>query len=597
MIPLFSLPKVLPNKHRLLFVVLWFSGIIFIPMAQAQTQPALTVEIIGIDDNTLKSNVEIFLQIKKLTDKSLPSETRLRWLHEKADEDIRRALQPFGYYKPQIHSNLQKTASGWEARYQVDPGQPIRIGSLDVTIQGDGTRDPRFQDVLEHLPLVEGETLEHTRYEDLKQDLQKLATEYGYFDAKMLKSQIRVDLQAYQAGIVLHFDTGKRYSFGEAIFNQDALDLDFLKKYVDFQPGDPYKAETLLKLQSDLIDSEYFEQVEIDTTPDKAVDYRIPVDIDLAARKKYKFKFGLGYGTDTGIRGSATVEQRRVNRRGHKYRTTLTASQIKYGLAGEYIIPGEDPRKNNYAIRLNALREDSDVKDTFNVTAGLNYRQKDVYWDKIYSLEYLYETFKFSGEKTTTVLLLPSAKWTFVSTEDRLNVADGYRLNMLLRGSLESALSDTSFLQGDIRGKWIKSFSENSRLIVRGDFGSTLISNNNFDDLPATLRFYAGGDNSVRGYKLDEIGPRNEEGDVIGGKHLAVGSLEYEHRVLEKWSIAAFIDSGDAFNDNSFDPKTGVGIGVRWASPVGPVRIDVASGLDRPPGDKVRLHLNIGPDL
>ncbi len=92
----------------------------------------------------------------------------------------------------------------------------------------------------------------------------------------------------------------------------------------------------------------------------------------------------------------------------------------------------------------------------------------------------------------------------------------------------------------------------------------------------------------------DELEPGEE---IVGGKNLLVGSLEYEHRVWNDWSLAAFVDSGDAFDGATPEMKTGVGLGVRWRSPVGPVRLDFASGLDRPPGDTFRFSFSIGPDL
>ena len=101
----------------------------------------------------------------------------------------------------------------------------------------------------------------------------------------------------------------------------------------------------------------------------------------------------------------------------------------------------------------------------------------------------------------------------------------------------------------------------------------------------------------MRGYGYNTIGPTDADGNVIGGKNLVVGSIEYEHRVWGDWSVAAFVDSGDAFDGAQPDLKTGVGVGLRWRSPVGPVRLDFASGLDRPPGDAFRFSFSIGPDL
>jgi translocation and assembly module TamA len=109
------------------------------------------------------------------------------------------------------------------------------------------------------------------------------------------------------------------------------------------------------------------------------------------------------------------------------------------------------------------------------------------------------------------------------------------------------------------------------------------------------VRFFAGGDNSVRGYKFESLGPEDETGKVIGGSGLLTASFEYEHPLINRWSIAVFVDSGNAFTGSRFEPKTGAGVGARWQSPLGPVRIDLAFPLDD--DEDARLHVSLGPDL
>ena len=165
---------------------------------------------------------------------------------------------------------------------------------------------------------------------------------------------------------------------------------------------------------------------------------------------------------------------------------------------------------------------------------------------------------------------------------------------MNIRGAVETFLSDISFVQASVNAKFIRSFWENGRILVRGDLGITETSE--FDRLPTSLRYFAGGDNSIRGFGYEDLGPRDEDGDVIGGKYLAVASVEYEHRIKEKWSVAGFVDAGNAFNSFSGDIEYGSGFGVRWLSPVGLIRVDLAMGLSEP-DHPVRLHIVIGPDL
>jgi translocation and assembly module TamA len=154
--------------------------------------------------------------------------------------------------------------------------------------------------------------------------------------------------------------------------------------------------------------------------------------------------------------------------------------------------------------------------------------------------------------------------------------------------------SDTDLLQTRLQGKFVRPLGQNQRLLLRGDLGLSYVSD--FDALPATLRFFAGGDQSVRGYAYNSLGPEDASGEVIGGRHLVVGSIEYERRIKEKWGAAVFYDVGNALNSLGDPLRYSVGIGARWRSPVGPVRVDLGIPITEAE-DAVRLHISLGPDL
>ena len=553
---------------------------------------AVTVE--GVD-GPLRDNVLAYLELNRFAGKPAPEESRLRWLHANAERNIRDALEPFGYYEPVIETTLNRTAGGWEARYRIQPGRALRIAMLDVRVLGEGARDPIFQKLLASLPLAKGQVLEQPKYEQIKQNLETLATERGYFDARFTERAIRVDLQAYEAVISLHYDTGQRYRFGDISFKQDILSPKLLNRYPRFKPGDPYDANELLKLQGDLGGSPYFSQVQINAQPDDATD-TAPVDVTLEPNKKRKYSAGLGYGTDTGVRGKLKMEQRWINRQGHHYEAEMQLSPIKSLIGGKYMIPGRDPITDEYALTAGYTLQSND-QDFELIALGGSWQRQDGKWLKNYNLSFQYEDYQVSDEpRATSLLLIPGLNWTWVDADDRLYTTRGLLFGFELRGASTALLSDINFVQGVLRLKGVYALNDDSRLLARGDLGATAIRED-FEELPASLRFYTGGDASVRGYSYNSIGPTDDQGKVVGGKNLLVGSLEYEHRVWNDWSLAAFVDSGDAFDGAAPELKTGVGVGVRWRSPVGPVRIDFASGLDRPPGDTFRFSFSIGPDL
>ncbi|MEJ2554348.1 MAG: POTRA domain-containing protein, partial [Gammaproteobacteria bacterium] len=274
----------------------------------------VSVEVKGISGKLL-TNVLAYLSIEQQKFDPNLTELQLQRLHARAKAEIAKALQPFGYYDPQIKGTLQHSDDHWLARYQVDPGPPVHITSIDIRLEGSGKDDPEFQAQVRKFPLHRNEVLDQPLYEKGKQDIQRFASEHGYFDFKWLKSEIAVNTAAHTAAITLHIDSGPRYQFGKIDFKQHILRPSLVQRFAGFKPGDPSNTVKLLDLQSALIDSNYFRNVEINPRRDLAVNRRVPIEVTLEPRDKHLYTVGVGYGTDTGPRGKLGWENRRVNDR------------------------------------------------------------------------------------------------------------------------------------------------------------------------------------------------------------------------------------------------------------------------------------------
>jgi translocation and assembly module TamA len=189
---------------------------------------------------------------------------------------------------------------------------------------------------------------------------------------------------------------------------------------------------------------------------------------------------------------------------------------------------------------------------------------------------------------------MPGVSYSLLRSDNRLDPNRGYRLQFDLRGAVDGLLSDANVLHGNVMLKGLTTVFDNHRLLGRVQFGGT--ETNGFSAVPPSLRFFAGGDQSVRGYDYQSLSPENNRGDKIGGRYLFTASAEYQYSLTDKWRLATFIDQGNSFNSLEFPTlKTGVGFGVRWVSPVGPLRLDLAHALDDDGG--VRLHFSMGPEL
>ena len=586
----------MPRSFPAILIMLLLS-----PLPAVWATETLEVKIEGIEGAALE-NVRKLLSIEQQkTDPDL-FEARIRRLHRNATGEIQQALEPFGYYEPAISSELTRQTPGhWLATYHITPGIPVRVTTIDLKLLGEGAQDDQFQQLTTHFPMHEGDILEHARYEEGKRALLVLATERGYRDAQLLAHEIRVQPVQHTADIILHFDTGRRYRFGKVNFIQSTdpeksqLNPDFLARFVPFEEGTPYSTDRLFDLQNALTDSDYFNVVEMRPRPDQIEHFEIPIDIELDPRSKHRYTAGLGYGTDTGLRGSLGWENRQVNRSGHRLKAEARISEIKTNITAKYRIPTRNPRTDRIEFTSAWLYENpaASESETFLLGASHTLLRGSGWLETVY-LNYQAESFTIANDRGDSRLLLPGISWSRVDADSRIYTHRGLRLLLDIKGTHPTLGSGFQFLQLRMQGKMIFPALENGRVILRGDAGLTRIKD--FTELPASLRFLAGGDQSVRGYDYNSLGPRDTSGRVVGGEQLLVGSAEYEYSWTEKWSSGIFFDAGNALDDWTQKLKQGAGFGMRWKSPVGLIRLDLAWALSDV-NDPMRFHFVIGPDL
>ena len=557
-------------------------------------QTVVNIEISGVD-TIMEDNVRLFLSIEQQKGHPLLSEGRLRRLQKKAPEEITRALQPFGYYRPVIDAKLNQTAPDtWSASYHIDPGPPLRIAEFDFVISEEMRKDPAFESLVADLPLHKGDVLNHLVYEDIKSSLAKLASERGYFSAHFVERRIEIDLNAYEARIYLNFDGGPRYFFGEVQLQQNVLNEKLLARYIPFETGSPYTLNEVIDLQQALNDSDYFQVVEVSPGQPQADSNVIPITVKLTPRKRHRFSTGLGYGSDTGARAKFGWQMPRLNSSGHRFDTEVEVSEIGYNIAANYRVPVLNPRTDQLVYSASVENEATDSSESTTRTVGVSLNRGRGLWRESMSLNYQQEDFIVADESGDSSLLMPGIQWSRIWGDDFINVFNGLRFDISMRGASDKVVSDTNFFQLQGGLKSITPLGQHNRIIARGNLGS--IWTDEFFQLPSSVRFFTGGAQSVRGYAYQSLGPVDASGKVVGGKHLMIGSIELEHSFNGKWGAAVFLDGGNAIDDFADDLERGAGFGLRWKSPVGPVRIDLASAITRD-GKPWRLHITIGPDL
>ncbi|MGR4973824.1 autotransporter assembly complex family protein [Pseudomonas sp. LARHCG127] len=542
-------------------------------------------------NDELKANVEGY--VGGLGDRD--EEALLRFSRG-AEEQARKAAQALGYYQPRIDSEVK---GGKDPRLvlTIDPGEPVHLRNVTVRIDGPAASLKAFR-VPGNAGLKPGAVLNHGRYEDAKRVIQNQASRYGYFSGRFTQQKLLVDPQAGLADIELVYDSGPRYALGPVSFEGDTpFDEDLLQRMVPFKAGTAYDSELIAELNQALQSSGYFEGVRVDAAPTAATDNVIPVAVKLDTRKPRTMGLGLGFSTDVGPRAKANWTRHWVNPQGHSYGWEAEVSAPRQNVGLWYDVPLDPPLTDKMRYAGGYQYEELAGTDSLSklLTVGPEWHSKlPSGWQRVVSLKWQREEYRLGDDAGLSTLLMPGVSYSYLRSDNRIDPHNGYRLQFDTKVAKEGLGSDNNLLYGTAMVKGLTTVFDKHRLLARAQIGGS--ATNGYKSIPPSLRFFAGGDQSVRGYDYQSLSPENSEGDRIGGRYMVAGSLEYQYSIAEKWRVATFIDQGNSFNSLELPSlKTGVGVGVRWVSPVGPIRLDLAHAMDDEGG--IRLHFSMGPEL
>ncbi|MDG2525392.1 autotransporter assembly complex protein TamA [Stenotrophomonas sp. HITSZ_GD] len=565
-----------------------------------------SVSIQGLDkgdDAEMIENIEVSLSLYQTIGK-VQGESRLEYLLNQAQDQTRTALEPFGYYSPTITVDAPREGDKINVVIHVDKGKPVRVRQSHIVLTGWAEEDQYLQrDVADFQPAV-GQVFSHPQYEASKVRITRRLAERGYFDADFTQRRVEVTRADYAADIDLAWDSGRRYDMGPVRFQYDYFKPGLFDPLVYWEEGSYYHEGKLDRLRESLNKLGYFGTIDIQPKPEEAdADGRVPIDVRLERAKRTVYTAGLSYGSESGPGVRGGLERRYINSRGHKMDTQLDFAQKRKSLTTAYRIPAFAWLDGWYSFTAGYYDEQTDYIDLRNVKLSAS-RSGEIndHWTAIASINALRERWRYSTNDQPdpfyqyATFVYPQLEAVYSGVDNRTFPRRGIAGRAFLRGGVEGVGSDTSFAQAYAQVFWFHGFGSNDRLILRGEGGTTWTAD--LVSMPPSLRFFAGGDNSIRGYAFREVGPRTPPPDkyALGAKHVLTGSVEYERYLNNSpWGAAVFVDTGSAF-DNTPDFHTGVGVGLRWKSPIGPVRVDVAHGLDDP-DSQFQLYINIGANL
>lgn len=597
----------------------WLLCLVGVLVIGARTRANIDIEISGVD-GALRRNVLNFLSLERYRNRDDLDQTLVERLQERAEREAANALRPFGYYEATVTSSIEKVSeSRWRARIRIEPGPPVILDGVELEVSGAGKEDPVFREILASSTLRRGDRLQHVAYDTVKDNLQRAASTLGYVDAQLKVSELLIDPTKRSASVRLAMQTGDRYTFGKTTIEQRSLEEDLLRRFLRYQESAPYDAQQLLRTQFALDDSQYFSTVEVLAgDPDHAL-RSIPISIRTEPNRRNRYSTGVGYATDSKVRGTLTWENRRLNDRGHRLRAEVKAAQIEQSVEARYILPIGDPALERLGFEFRYARDELGDLDTRTTRFQPSITQVDGKWQRVMfaSLSRVRtitrEALNQPSFEDATTLVIPGISYSSVPRGYLGEALFSRALYAELRGSATALGAEESYFQLRLEAERVFDLGPRWHLFIRGQLGATLVSNT--AALPGTERFFAGGDRSVRGFGFNDLSPIEAGSAKVGGRHLFTATAEVIRDLPRNLGIAAFVDTGNAFDDFGDPVQYSAGIGLRLRLPIVTLGIDLAQPLtnpvcrsvtpdprcaldknfDRLPGP--RLHLNFSPKL
>ncbi len=518
------------------------------------------------------------------------------------EEGIYQALQAKGYYAPHIVSltAVQQSFSQRVLKAHIDPGKALTIAGIKITLNGDAKNDVAYQALLKNQIPAIGDVLDHGKFDYFLSQLSNLAAYRGYFDAELISAELQVDPTSYQAFWDITFNSGKRYCFGPITIQGSTIAHPFIQALIPFKVGDPYTGESLLELSRRLSATQWFSSATV--TPQfeaKKEQDGLPLLLLTTPRKRNSIELGLGYATDRGPGFRVNWRKPWINTLGHSIENRLQIAKLEQKLKFTYRLPLlKNPLEQYYLF--SAGFENKRQNDTYSKAFTVDIaRYWDLWsgWQPALNLHWRGDRFAQGTQTaTTSYLLYPSVSINRIRQRGGLMPDWGDSQHYMIDFSNQLWRSAVTFTRFQLKNVWIRTTKQHHRCLIRLNAG--WINTGNFSMIPASLRFFAGGDGSIRGYPYHTLSPKDTQGKLTGASRLVTGSLEYHYLLAGSWWLALFVDSGLASHQlTKKDLKRAAGVGLRWSSPIGPIKLDIARAIGDRQQRKLQFYLAFGAEL
>ncbi len=573
------------------------------PAATSQATPAFDLQIDA--PPPLDSFLRRHAELQRFRDVTDLSESELDRLVAMAPGNIRALLATQGHFQPDIQVQLDHPT----VHISVRPGPLTQVAEVQLTLQGNALLNPEAVDQRlqwsTQWKLPAGSVFTQADWDEAKRLALRHWTRLRYPQARLLESLADIDPETHQAHLRFTVDSGPAYSFGAIqVSGTQRYSSDMVRHLVEWagvHPGQPYDETALHAAQQQLTESGYFESafVLLDTEPPPE---QAPVRVRVREARLQKVVAGLGASTDNGARLSLEHTHHRLPWLGWQATSQLQLERDTQTLGTQLVSPMNTEGWHNIAGAQWQRQEDAALRQTHSQQLRWGKSQDSSTRQRSVFLQYDRARTNAPALATPTgwdSSLSANYAWTRQHFDHLTHPTTGHGLAVELGAGLTLSQAQRPYLRAHGRWQGLHPLAADSdrpsRLVARLQGGAVWSANGT--PVPATQRFLAGGDNSVRGYALREIGVPLPSGGVEAGRWLGVASLEWQRPLWfggqrSPWEASVFVDAGAvAQRIQDLEAKVGVGAGVRYNSPVGPLQLDVAYGLD---SKQVRLHMRVG---
>lgn len=503
------------------------------------------------------------------------------------------ALEALGFYSAKVDAGLTEDANGWVVRVNVTTGEQTRVCALDLRFEGAIATENHPEQNSDRLRalwnLKEGAAFVHVDWEAAKATLEKASADRVYAGARIRESRAEIDVPTQCARLIVVLDSGPAVRFGPLnISGLKRYDRRIVENLNAADAGNVFDQDALLRFQLALQQSGFFSAVNVTAQPDVTNPALAPVQVRVEEQRLKALSFGAGFSTNTGYRGQVDYVQNSIFDRPLKLSTSLKLETKAQSARGDIILPRE---AGGWQWSVGSRIERKDVQDVITRTYA-NFVQRgkssgDI--DRIWTLTYLSEDQTVVGSSPTVnrTLMLNHA-WTLRRLKPTLFPDSGYALSVQLGGASRALLSEQDFVRTHVKAVTLHPIDNKTFITLRGEAG--VVAADSREGIPLDYLFRTGGSSSVRGYGYESLGVRQGSA-VVGGRYLAVGSVEMTRWLTRNWGGAVFVDAGGAAESwRDYKASIGYGAGARLRTPVGPLSLDLAFAEET---RTLRLHFNL----